>query len=63
MIDSVAQTVVDLFDRRVAQSADALAIRAPSPQGYVARTWREIGDDVARLAAALRQAGVAPATP
>jgi long-chain acyl-CoA synthetase len=63
MSNSAAQTIVDLFDRRVAQSADAVAIHAPSPQGYVARTWREIGDDVARLAAALRQAGVTRGDP
>ncbi len=63
MIDSVAQTVVELFDRRIAQSADAVAIHAPSPRGYVARKWQEIGDDVDRLAAALRQAGVARGDP
>jgi long-chain acyl-CoA synthetase len=63
MTDSPAQTIVELFDRRVAQSADAAAIHSPSPQGYAARTWREIDKDVARLAAALKQAGVARGSP
>jgi long-chain acyl-CoA synthetase len=63
MTESPAQTVVELFDRRMAQSADAVAIHAPSPSGYVARTWREIDDDVAQLVAALKQAGIARGDP
>jgi long-chain acyl-CoA synthetase len=63
MTGSTAQTIVELFERRVEQSAAAVAIHAPSPQGYAARTWREIENDVARFAAALNQAGVARGDP
>ena len=55
-----AGTLVELFARRVAESADRMAIHAPANGRYVAKTWHEIAEDVARWSGALTRVGVDP---
>jgi long-chain acyl-CoA synthetase len=55
-----ADHLVQLFVRRVAESADGIALHAPSHGQYTARTWREIADDVGRWARALQAVGIRP---
>jgi long-chain acyl-CoA synthetase len=52
-----SRTLVELFARRVAESGDQVALHSPAGGRYVARTWREIAEDVARWANALQQVG------
>jgi long-chain acyl-CoA synthetase len=60
MTSNQPPTLVELFARRVAESADRIALHSPSNGRYRARTWREIDDDVAQWAAALTRVGVKP---
>lgn len=56
---AIARTLVELFDARVSESGDCVALQAPEAGRFVARSWNEIAADVNRLAAGLRMAGIA----
>ncbi len=53
-------TLIDLFARRVEQSGESIALRAPVAGRYRSFAWMDIARDVARWAVALKRAGVAP---
>jgi long-chain acyl-CoA synthetase len=47
----------------VAESGDQVALHAPAGGQYVARTWREIADDVGRWASAMQKVGASHSRP
>jgi long-chain acyl-CoA synthetase len=60
MFFSATDTLVSLFERRVAESGDRPALWTFRDGAFRSETWRELGDDVERTAAALVNLGVQP---
>ncbi|MEX2142510.1 MAG: AMP-dependent synthetase/ligase [Pirellulales bacterium] len=60
MSDNSSRTLVELFARRLAESADRVALHSLANGRFVTRTWREIAVDVARWTSALASMGVKP---
>jgi long-chain acyl-CoA synthetase len=58
MIDSPGGTIVSLFQQRVAQSGNRVAIHTRRDGAFVRLTWDDIASDVRRLAAALETLGL-----
>ncbi len=53
-------TLVELFTRRISESADRVALHFPIKGGFAARTWREIAADVGRWRRTLLSVGIQP---
>ena len=59
-LDSMPTNVAVQFFDRVAASADREAFRYPKGEGWESVTWREVGEQVTRLAAGLLALGLQP---
>ena len=57
-LEKMAPNVAVQFHDRVAKSPDAEAFRYPEGDSWTSVTWREVGDEVARLAAGLKSLGL-----
>ena len=57
------ETIAEVFARRVAATPDAIAYREFDGATWRERSWREVADATARVAAALRAEGPARDVP
>ena len=53
-------SLVELFVRRIRETADRVALHFPTQGQFENRTWRQIDDDVGRWSRTLRSVGVVP---